>query len=77
MNKVYLLHPQGGNISLEINQDVIYVSICRNDISMVIADQNHVDILLTKMCGCGDCGSKKACLRIATLSEIENWSKDE
>ena len=78
MNKVYLIHPQGGNLMIEVNAEKSYITILRNDISMVIADEIDVGILLEKRCGC-NCGegNKKPCFRLASLDEINAWSRNE
>lgn len=50
-----------------------YLSIVRNNISLMEVDDDDVALFLSKKCGC--CTNEKPCFRIATEEEITRWKQ--
>lgn len=76
-DKIYLIKNTLGQANVQINENKMYITTTRNDMTMLIIDKEDLEIVLSKTCGCDACGSVKKCFRIASLAEINEWTKDE
>lgn len=71
----YLKYRRMGSITAIVANDVVYVFLSKNNISLCQVNENHVAELLLKRCGC--CGSEFSCFAFASQEEINMWNSPE